>query len=70
MPRIKSSFRLSLFKTEKTKWKKASKRHKMTLSQFIRMVMNSRLHIPTNDLAKKTECRNDEQMSIYDEAKM
>ena len=42
----------------------------MTLSQFIRMVMNSRLHIPTNDLAKKTECRNDEQMSIYDEAKM
>ncbi|MEK7137230.1 MAG: hypothetical protein AAB853_03005 [Patescibacteria group bacterium] len=66
MPKMKSSVRLTVFKVEKTRWMHEAKKMKITLSQFVRMTMNTKLHIPTNDLARKIDCKSKEQMSIYD----
>lgn len=62
----KTTLRLTLFKVEKTKWKAAARRHRLSLSNFIRWTVNTRLRIPTVDLAGKLEKRRPEQMSIID----
>ena len=66
MPKVQSSLRLTLYKMEKTQWRNEAKKLKVTLSQFVRMVMNARLHICTDDLVKKLDCKKSEQTSIYD----
>lgn len=55
-----------LYQTEKTQWKHAAKRHRLCLSEFIRLTMNAKLKIPTEDLASKLEKRDPGQLSILD----
>ena len=53
MPTAKTTLRLTLFKVEKTKWKAAAKRHRLRLSEFVRWTVNTKVRIPTIDLAEK-----------------
>ena len=69
MPTAKTTLRLTLFKVEKTKWKAAAKRHRLGIGDFVRWTVNTRVRIPTIDLAKKLEKRRPEQMSIIDATK-
>ena len=69
MPTAKTSLRISLFKIEKTKWKAAAKRHRLGISDFVRWTVNTKVRIPTVDLAKKLEKKLPEQMSIIDATK-
>ncbi|MBU0459110.1 hypothetical protein KJ652_02055 [Patescibacteria group bacterium] len=66
MPTAKTTLRLTLFKVEKTKWKSAAKRHRLRLSEFVRWTVNTKVRIPTIDLAKKLEKKKPEQMCILD----
>ncbi len=69
MPTAKTTLRLTLFKVEKTKWKAAAKRHRLRLSEFVRWTVNTKVRIPTIDLAEKLEKKRPEQMSIIDVTK-
>ena len=69
MPTAKTTLRLTLFKVENTKWKAAAKRHRLWLSEFVRWTVNTKVRIPTIDLAEKLEKKRPEQMSIIDVTK-
>lgn len=62
----KTSLRITLFKVEKTKWSDSAKRHRLCLSEFVRWTVNTKVRIPTLDLAAKLEKRKPEQLSIID----
>jgi len=66
MPTRKTSLRLSLYSVEKTKWSHAAKRGGLCLSDFIRLSINARLKIPTEDLIPKLEKKDASQTSILD----
>jgi len=66
MPTQKTSLRLTVFKVEKTKWKAVASRHRLRLSEFVRWTVNTKVRIPTLDLAKKLEKKKPEQMCIID----
>lgn len=57
---------LSLYSVEKTQWAHAAKRNGLCLSDFIRLTMNAKLKIPTEDLVPKLEKRDNRQTSILD----
>lgn len=64
MARPKSEVRLTVFQVEKTKWQAEAKKHKLRLSQFVRMIINGKLHIPTEDLQRKVEKRHPDQLNL------
>jgi hypothetical protein len=64
MSRPKSEIRLVVFRSEKTRWREEAKKYKLRLSQYVRMVVNGKLQIPSEDLARKLERPRPEQMSI------
>ncbi|MBT4367048.1 hypothetical protein HOD24_01525 [Candidatus Peregrinibacteria bacterium] len=66
MPSQKTTLRLTLFRSEKTKWNASAKRHRLRLSEFVRWTVNTKVRIPTVDLAKKLEKKKPEQMCIID----
>ena len=66
MAKRKTSMWLSLYSVEKTQWSHAAKRNKLCLSDFIRLTMNAKLKISTEDLVPKLEKRDSRQMSILD----
>tara|TARA_Y100000310_G_C20096481_1_gene540727 strand:+ start:128 stop:361 length:234 start_codon:yes stop_codon:yes gene_type:complete len=66
MPVQKTSLRVTLFKVEKTKWKAVAKRHRLCISEFVRWTVNTKVRIPTMDLAAKLEKKKPEQMCIID----
>ncbi len=66
MPVQKTSLRLTVLKMEKTKWKAAASRYQLCLSHFVRWTVNTKVRIPTLDLAKKLEKKMPEQMCIID----
>jgi hypothetical protein len=66
MPTRKTSMWLSLYSVEKTKWKHAAKRSGLCLSDFIRLTVNAKLKIPTEDLIPKLEKKDSSQTSILD----
>ena len=60
----KSEVRLIVFRSEKGRWQQEAKKHKLQLSQFVRMIVNAKLKIPTEDLVKRVERPKPEQMSM------
>ena len=66
MPTQKTSLRITLFRVEKTKWSSSAKQHRLCLSEFVRWTVNTKVRIPTLDLAAKLEKRKPEQLSIID----
>lgn len=64
MVRPKKEVRLTVFQVEKTKWQTEAKKHKLRLSHFVRLIVNGKLRIPTEDLVKKVERKHPDQMSF------
>ncbi|MDD5042019.1 MAG: hypothetical protein PHX87_06560 [Candidatus Peribacteraceae bacterium] len=66
MTPAKVCVRLALFPSERTRWQAEAKKFKMRLAQFVRMTVNAKLKIPTEDLVKKVERPKPEQMSLME----
>ena len=68
MTRPKAEVRLVVFRSEKGQWETEAKKYKLRLSQFVRMIVNGKLRIPTEDLVRKVEKPKPEQMSFLNTA--
>lgn len=62
--RSKKRMLFTVLRSEKARWQEEARKYKLRLGQYIRMVINSRLHISTEDLVRKVERPQPEQMSM------